>query len=164
MPDYIIRPLRREEFELLKDFCYEAIFVPEGSVAPPHEVVNDPALRVYYEAFGSRYDDRAWCAEVEAGVVGCVWCRSTAGFGSVAEGIPELAMAVKKPYRKKGIGSLLLQIMLESLKAAGYKGASLSVQKNNFAYQIYLKAGFRTVRETPDEYIMVWEADTNSRN
>ena len=32
---------------------------------------------------------------------------------------------------------------------------SLAVQKANFAYTMYLKAGFRVFRETEEEYIMV---------
>ena len=37
---------------------------------------------------------------------------------------------------------------------------SLSVQKDNYAVKLYRKAGFTTVKETTEEYIMV--ADLNS--
>ena len=44
--------------------------------------------------------------------------------------------------------------MLENAKI------SLSVQKDNYAVKLYRKAGFTTVKETTEEYIMV--ADLNS--
>lgn len=62
--------------------------------------------------------------------------------------------------RGMGIGTLLLTQMLLAEKAAGYAKISLSVQKDNYAVKLYRKAGFTTVKETTEEYIMV--ADLNS--
>ena len=73
---------------------------------------------------------------------------------------PSLAMSVLKAYRGMGIGTLLLTQMLLAEKAAGYAKISLSVQKDNYAVKLYRKAGFTTVKETTEEYIMV--ADLNS--
>ncbi|HJA96440.1 MAG TPA: GNAT family N-acetyltransferase [Candidatus Alistipes faecavium] len=151
----IVRPLREEEYGLLKDFLYDAIFVPEGADPPSRDVVDDPALSIYYEGFGTQRSDRALCAEIGGRIVGVVWCRATAGFGQVAGGIPELAMSVKALFRKRGIGKRLLRAMLEALKKEDFARVSLSVQKANFAYAMYLKAGFRVFRETEKEYIMV---------
>ena len=44
--DYRIRKIRQEEYDLLKDFLYEAIFVPEGAQAPPKDIINQPELQV----------------------------------------------------------------------------------------------------------------------
>lgn len=44
---FVIRPLRRDEAGLLKDFLYEAIFVPEGMEAPDRDILVKPELRVY---------------------------------------------------------------------------------------------------------------------
>ena len=41
--DYIIRPLYPEEIHLLRDFLYEAIFIPEGVEPLPRDVVDLPA-------------------------------------------------------------------------------------------------------------------------
>ena len=125
----IVRPLREEEYGLLKDFLYDAIFVPEGADPPSRDVVDDPALSIYYEGFGTQRSDRALCAEIGGRIVGVVWCRATAGFGQVAGGIPELAMSVKAPFRNRGIGKRLLQAMLEALKKEDFARVSLSVQK-----------------------------------
>ena len=45
--------------------------------------------------------------------------------------------------------------MLEFLKDKGYKQTSLSVQKANYAVNMYRKLGFETVKENEEEYIMV---------
>ena len=37
--DYIIRNLNKDEVHLLKDFLYEAIFIPEGIEPPGRDIV-----------------------------------------------------------------------------------------------------------------------------
>ena len=44
---YIIRSLRKGETDLLKDFLYEAIFVPDGMERPARDIIEKPELRVY---------------------------------------------------------------------------------------------------------------------
>ena len=45
--------------------------------------------------------------------------------------------------------------MLCELKKEGYKKTSLSVQKENFAVQMYLNVGFDILAENEEEYIML---------
>lgn len=45
------------------------------------------------------------------------------------------------------------EIML--LKEKGYKKASLAVQKDNYAVNMHLKAGFQIRGENEQEYIMI---------
>ena len=49
----IFRELRDGEKELLKDFLYEAIFIPKGADPPDRSIVDLPELAVYYKGFGS---------------------------------------------------------------------------------------------------------------
>ena len=99
-------------------------------------------------------------AEVDGNIVGAIWARIMNDYGHIDENTPSLAMSVLKAYRGMGIGTLLLTQMLLAEKAAGYAKISLSVQKDNYAVKLYRKAGFTTVKETTEEYIMV--ADLNS--
>ena len=46
--------------------------------------------------------------------------------------------------------------MLQFLKDKRYKQTSLSVQKENYAVDMYRKAGFGMVSENDEEYIMVY--------
>ena len=48
---YRIRKLRQEEIHILDDFLYEAIFIPEGTKAPPKEIIKEPELQVYVMGF-----------------------------------------------------------------------------------------------------------------
>lgn len=158
MAVYVIRDLRVEEYCLLKEFLYEAIFLPEGVPAPSRTIVEEPVLNCYWKKFGASPYDTAICA-VELGpeqIVGIAWYRGISGFGYVAEGVPELAMAVRKEHRMRGIGKRLLSALVSSAKSSGWRGISLAVQKENFAYHLYRNSGFAVVRETPEEYIMLY--------
>jgi ribosomal protein S18 acetylase RimI-like enzyme len=66
-----------------------------------------------------------------------------------------LAISLYKDYRGQGIGTDLLREMLQLLKRDGYPQVSLSVQKANYAFQMYQKAGFKVLKETEEEYLMV---------
>ncbi|MBE6478349.1 MAG: GNAT family N-acetyltransferase [Propionibacteriaceae bacterium] len=150
---YSIRPLRDTEHALLDDFLYEAIFVPEGVEAPPRSIIEHPQLRVYTEDFG-REDDHCLVAEADGGVVGAVWVRIMDDFGHIAPDVPSLSIALYEQYRGWGIGTALLEAMLDLLRERGYERVSLSVQKKNAAHRLYLRCGFRPVRETDEEYVM----------
>ena len=48
----IIRSLTIDEAELLKDFLYYSIYIPEGTEPPAREIVGQPELKIYYENWG----------------------------------------------------------------------------------------------------------------
>lgn len=73
--DYIIREMRNEEYYLLEDFLYEAIYVPDGIEPPPKSIINCPELQEYIVEFGKQKHDKALVAEVQEDVVGVVWGR-----------------------------------------------------------------------------------------
>ena len=152
--DYKIRPIRKTEIPQLKDFLYEAIFIPEGVAAPPREIVNDESLQVYIRNFGQEPDDRCLVAEADNKIVGAIWSRIMNDYGHIADNTPSIAISLYKEYRNQGIGTALLQQMLILLKADGYKSVSLSVQKANYAMQMYQKAGFQIISDDADEAIM----------
>ena len=55
----IIRKIRPEEHDLLREFLYQAIYLPEGMEPPPRSVVDLPELQVYIADFGTRQIGRA---------------------------------------------------------------------------------------------------------
>ena len=155
MKGNVIREIRSEEIPLLNDFLYEAIFIPEGVPVPPRSIIENEVLQVYVRDFGKKADDRCLVAEVEGKVIGAVWTRVMNDYGHIADGIPSLAISIYKDYRHKGIGTDLLRKMLQLLKRDGYPQVSLSVQKANYAFRMYLKAGFEVLKEMEEEYLMV---------
>ena len=46
----IIRKIRPEEHGLLREFLYQAIYLPEGVVPPPRSVIDLPELQIYIAA------------------------------------------------------------------------------------------------------------------
>lgn len=155
--EYKIREIQKEEYDKLNDFLYEAIFIPEGVKAPPRNVIDAPELQVYVKNFGEEKDDICFLAEVENEVIGAVWVRDMDDYGHIEDGVPSFAISLYKEYRGFGIGTALMKLMLHELKLRGYKKASLSVQKENYAVRMYLGVGFQIIKETEEEYIMVYE-------
>ena len=153
--DYSIRKIKSNEYQLLDDFLYEAIFIPEGVDAPPKEIINAPELQVYVHDFGTQKGDICFVAEVEEKVVVAVWVRIMNDYGHVEDGVPSFAISVYKEYCGQGIGTEMMKRMLKELKDKGYQKASLAVQKANYAVNMYQKVGFEIIDENDEEYIMV---------
>lgn len=152
-----IRAIRDSEYQLLDDFLYEAIFIPEGVEAPPREIIQAPELQVYVQDFGTQPSDICFVAETDGGVVGAAWVRIMDDYGHVEDGVPSVAIALYKEHRGCGIGTMLMKRLLAELKTRGYRKTSLSVQKTNYAVKLYQKLGFEIVDENEEEYIMVCE-------
>lgn len=152
--DYIIREIRKNEYPILSDFLYEAIFIPEGMDKPPKSIIEQPELQVYIEDFGKEDD---WCivAEIKEKIVGAVWVRIMNDYGHVDDDTPSFAISLYEEYRDLGIGTALMGAMLQFLREKGYKQTSLSVQKANYAVSMYRKVGFEVVDENEEEYIMI---------
>lgn len=151
------RMLRNDETDLLKDFLYEAIFLPEGTPPVERSILELPELSVYYENFGSGTADCCIVAENGKEAAGAVWTRIMNDYGHIDDKTPSLAISLKKEYRRQGTGTALMQKMKELLKEKGYAKVSLSVQKANYAVRMYEKLGFYTVSENDEELIMVCE-------
>ena len=153
--EYKIRSILKGEDSLLKDFLYEAIFVPQGTPAPPKSIIDQPELQVYVTDFGTKKDDIGLVAEINNKPVGAVWVRIMNDYGHIDNDTPSFAISLYKEYRGLGIGTALMKEMLRILKDRGYKQASLAVQKANYALKMYQKTGFEIVDENEEEYIML---------
>ncbi len=151
----LIRELQPNEAGVLKDFLYEAIFLPEGVTPPERSILELPELRIYYEGFGEGKADFCMVAEEDGRIVGAAWTRLMKDYGYVNDETPSFAISLYREYRGQGIGTRLMLAMLELLRKKGYKQASLAVQKANYAVRMYEKVGFYTVSENAEEYIMV---------
>lgn len=153
--EYLIRPIRKDEYSLLEDFIYEAIFIPEGVEPPPRSIIENDDIQVYIKDFGSSKHDRCFVAEVESKVVGAAWVRIMDDYGHVDDETPSFAISMYKEYRGQGIGTEMMKRMLSELKENEYRQASLAVQKANYAVRMYLSVGFEIVDENDEEYIMI---------
>ena len=153
--NYTIRKIRETEYDLLNDFIYEAIFLPQGVEPPPRSIIQNEDLQVYVRNFGSSPDDRCLVAEADGKIVGVVWTRIMNDYGHIDDETPSFAISLYKDYRNFGIGTALMKQMLELLRQSGCKQASLAVQKANYAVKMYRNVGFEIVDENDEEYIMI---------
>ncbi len=154
--DVTIRKIQKQEYPLLDNFLYEAIFVPEGIEPPPKTIITSPELQVYVAHFGESKDDWGFVAEVDDKIVGAVWVRIMDDYGHIDDKTPSLAISLYQEYRGFGIGTAMMKEFLTLLKSHGYNQVSLSVQKANYAAKMYLKIGFEIVWENEEEYIMTF--------
>ena len=153
---YTIREMTAQEYPLLDDFLYEAIFVPEGVDPPSKSIITAPELQIYVKDFGTSKDDFSLVAGVENKIIGAVWVRIMNDYGHIDDKTPSLAISLYKKYRGQGIGRILIKEMLSLLQTHGYKRVSLSVQKANYAAKLYQKIGFIIIKEIGDEWIMTY--------
>ena len=145
MKEIIVRRMKTEEYSLLKEFTYLAIYVPHGVKTPPKSIVELPELKIYYQEFGTEKGDICLVAETDNKIVGAVWTRIANDFAHIA---------VAKESRGHGVGTRLLNEMFAVLKDAGFLSVSLSVQKENFAVNMYHRVGFEVVKDNGGELVM----------
>jgi ribosomal protein S18 acetylase RimI-like enzyme len=112
----------------------------------------------YVNAWG-RPGDRALVALDDFHPAGAAWYRlyteREPGFGFVDEQTPELTIGVVPSRRGKGIGSELLDALLERARKEGHARISLSVEKTNPAVHLYESRGFKATREDDGATVMV---------
>jgi GNAT superfamily N-acetyltransferase len=153
-----IRLLETGEEWFLKEMLYQAIFTPDGEKPLPESIIELPEINRYIADFG-RQGDICCIAEQKGILVGAIWSRlfskEQKGYGFFDEQTPEISMALKPAHRGQGIGTMLLNALIETLYKQGYKQLSLSVDKRNRALDLYEKTGFEVVSEGGNSLTMV---------
>lgn len=154
--NYKIREIKKEEYKLLEDFLYQAIYIPKNSSEVlPRSIIYTPDLWRTIDNFGKLKDDYCLAAEVSNKVVGAVWVRIADQYGHIDNSTPSFSISLYPEYRNKGIGTAMMKAMIDYLKSHDYARASLSVQKENYALKMYKSLGFEIIDENDEEYIMV---------
>ena len=155
MNKIVIREINEDEYNVLEDFLYEAIFIPEGVEKPSRDIIKNKELQIYIDNYGNNKDDNCLVALDDDRIIGACWTRIMNDYGHIDNQTPSFAISLYEDYRGKGIGTKLMINMLKLLKQKGYKKASLAVPKANYAVKMYKKVGFEIVDENKEEYIMV---------
>ena len=121
--------------------------VREESDEPIQKALTDPALTQYWKDWGREGDLGVVAESAAAGYpVACAWVRlfsrAEPGYGYVGEGIPELGIGTIAAARSQGIGTRVIERLLEVCRGC-FAGVSLSVHENNPAIRLYERLGFR---------------------
>jgi GNAT superfamily N-acetyltransferase len=147
----VIRRGNRQDVRFLKDMLRHAFYWRSSTG------VEDASLWRYVSGWGRRGDMSV--IALEGGFpVGAAWfrlfTRDEPGFGFVDEQVPEVAIAVVPSRRGRGIGSELLDELIEVAKEQGYGALSLSVAAESPAMHVFEKEGFETVEQTDGSWTM----------
>jgi GNAT superfamily N-acetyltransferase len=106
----------------------------------------DPAIARYLTGW-PREGDFGVVAEDETGPIGAAWGRifsaDEPGYGYVAPDIPEVTIAVVPSKRGGGVGTALLDALIDRARSNGVAALSLSVEDGNEAVRLYERVGFR---------------------
>jgi ribosomal protein S18 acetylase RimI-like enzyme len=149
----VIRPAGPQDVPFLRDMLRHAYYWRVSSVSESGE----PPVQRYVERWG-RPGDTALIAIQEFQRVGAAWFRlfkeENRGYGFVDEETPELSIAVVPSRRGTGLGSELLEALLERARAEGYGAISLSVEKESPAVGLYERYGFERLGADDGAYTM----------
>jgi GNAT superfamily N-acetyltransferase len=111
-------------------------------------VLSAPATAHYIVGW-PRDTDLGVIAEADGAPAGAAWLRffpaADPGYGFVAPDIPELTIGVARDGRGRGAGRALLRALAGQARSAGIRRISLSVERTNFARQLYLAEGYLVV-------------------
>ncbi|HPN65224.1 MAG TPA: GNAT family N-acetyltransferase, partial [Candidatus Goldiibacteriota bacterium] len=76
------------------------------------------------------------------------------GYGFVEAGIPEISVAVRKEFRNRGIGTLLLKELTALAHIKGYYALSLSTDMKNPSVRLYERMGFKKIKQNKADWVM----------
>lgn len=140
----MIRPAGPQDVPFLRDMLRHAYYWRVDRVSE----TGEPPVQRYVERWG-RPGDTALIAIQDFQRVGAAWFRlfndQNAGYGFVDEETPELSIAIVPSRRGGGLGSELLDALLDRARADGYAAISLSVEKGSPAVGLYERHGFARV-------------------
>jgi ribosomal protein S18 acetylase RimI-like enzyme len=121
------------------------------------EAVANLSLARYVEGWG-REGDRGLIAEVDGAAVGASWWRFFSqrdhGYGFIEPAIPELSIAVVEEMRGRGVGTALLEALINQARLDRVPALSLSVEVDNAALRLYDRLGFTRVACVDDAWTM----------
>lgn len=156
--ELILRPAVAADAAFLTEMVVAAAFWrPDGPRGSIDHVLGSPEL-AHYVTRWPRPGDLGLVAEGD-GPVGAAWLRfftaNDPGYGFVDIDVPEVSMGIVKQWRGKGIGSRLLDGLIDAARDARLPALSLSVEPDNFARGLYERFGFQQVGQAGGSLTML---------
>jgi ribosomal protein S18 acetylase RimI-like enzyme len=142
----------------LRKMMYEAAaWNPDWPHEEVIEALSNPVLARYVDGW-RRPGDAGVIAERDGDAIGAAWYRlftaNEPGYGFVDERTPELGLAVVPLYRRRGVGTALLEALIQRAREDGYRALSLSVAVSNRSRLMYERVGFEKVGEQGESWTM----------
>jgi ribosomal protein S18 acetylase RimI-like enzyme len=155
-----VRIAAQDDLPFLQEMLYEAAFWRENQNRPPIAVaLAHPELSKILKDWGRAGDTAVIALAEDDSPVGAAWCRywtiESHSYGFVDSSTPELGIAVRQPWRRRGVGRRLLQELMQQARQSGVQSLSLSVEPENPSRLLYEQLGFKKVGELGQAWTMV---------
>lgn len=145
-----IRSANSDDAPFLEHMFAIAVDWHANPLRPVGEIMGEPGLAKYVEGF-PRSGDMGFVAYDEAKRLGAIWYRfftqEEPSYGFVDESTPELVLGFVEEARGQGLGTQLLEHLIEAAAKENVEALSLSVDNANPAARLYQRLGFVTVEE-----------------
>lgn len=146
----------------LRKMLYEAVYwraIAHGNAPSFEEGLIAPEVKKILADWGERDGDIAVVAFVDSIPVGAAWYRywTDGNFirGYINEMIPVVVIGVERNYRHQGIGTMLIEWLIDYASKHSIQKMSLMVSKDNVAIHLYRQQGFIEYADTGDSLLMV---------
>jgi ribosomal protein S18 acetylase RimI-like enzyme len=148
-----LRPVESRDQAALWDLLHVALWDPPPAGLRPREILQNPAVRIYAEAWGRPGDVGVIAEDDTHEIAGACWMRlirDGVGLGYVDDDTPQLGIALFPKCQHQGHGEPLMRAALAAAREHGYRQVSLTVHPQNPAIRLYERCGFekRALRNT----------------
>jgi ribosomal protein S18 acetylase RimI-like enzyme len=149
---------------------YEAVYwraIAHGNNPSFEEGLAVPEVSKILADWGERDGDTAVVARVHSIPVGAAWYRywTDDNFirGYIDEMTPVFVIGVDRDYRRQGIGTTMIEWLIEYASTHAIQTISLMVSKDNDAIHVYRQRGFLEYTDTGDSLVMLRKIDEFER-
>jgi GNAT superfamily N-acetyltransferase len=139
-----LRPLTAADQGALWRWLHIALWDPPPAGLRPLEVLQQPGVRIYAEAWG-RAGDIGVVGVVEGQDIGACWMRRLpegVGLAFVDAATPQLGIALEPAFQRRGFGARLMRAALDEARRQRVSQAALTVHPLNPAAALYRRCGF----------------------
>jgi GNAT superfamily N-acetyltransferase len=137
---------------------------PGGPRPSIGDAVAQRSLARYVEGWG-RDGDVGVIADLTGAPIGAAWWRfftdQDHGYGFIEPAIPEVSVAVIGEMRRRGVGSALLEALIERARGDHLPALSLSVEEDNPALRLYERLGFVPAGRVENAWTMRLDTGTD---
>lgn len=156
----ILRQSEPSDLPFLREMLYEAVFWRESTNKPAFEEgLAYPDVHKSMADWGKRPGDTAVIAIMDTTPVGAAWYRFWTDdhfiMGYIDEKTPIVGIAVHQDHRHQGIGTKMMQWLIDHAAKQAIPRLSLNVTKDNVAINLYRQQGFLEYADRGDAFTMV---------
>jgi ribosomal protein S18 acetylase RimI-like enzyme len=148
---FSIRPVTQGDAPFLWEMIYYAARMSEDGATNPDPARLDPNLNLYVNDWGRPGDCGVIACDLQSSrKLGTAWVRLITGhksyYGYYDDVTPALAIAVLPEVTGQGVGSVLLEHLIETVRGK-VPAIVLTVRNDNPARHLYERSGFIVVGE-----------------